>query len=81
MFTVEFESEDTVITTIDDTGDNEDVQVILDENGDVWVRQWDDDKQVHELICMSDHQFKDILAAWNSTEGAFYRQSTKRKLT
>jgi hypothetical protein len=78
MFTVEFESEDTIITTLDDTGNHEDVELLIGSEGEVWIRQFDEELNGYDLISMSRNQFLDILSAWNSGEGSYYRQQ-KRK--
>ena len=41
MFTVEFEPDASIITTIDDTGECDDVEVILGDDGLVYFRQFD----------------------------------------
>ena len=74
MFTVEFEDEDTVITTLDDTGNHEDVGLLIDGKGEVWIRQFDEELNGYDLVSMSRHQFEDILSAWNKTEGAYVRK-------
>ena len=71
MFTVEHMLEDTVITTLDQSGKFHDVEVIMDA-GSVFIRQWSEDMEVYDLIEMSNQQLKDIIAAMNSAEGAYY---------
>lgn len=75
MFTVEFEDEDTIITSLDDTGEHEDTEVILDRDGTVWIRQFFEEFNAYHVITMSRHQFEDILSAWNKTEGAYVRKA------
>jgi hypothetical protein len=74
MFTVEFESEDTIITTLDEEGKHEDVELLLDKDGAVWIRQFCGITDEYDLIHMNRNQFLDILAAWNSSEGAYFRK-------
>jgi hypothetical protein len=71
MFTVEHMPEDTIITTLDQEGKCNDVEVIIDAES-VFFRQWSDDMEVYDLIEMSNQQLKDIVAAMNSPEGAYY---------
>ena len=71
MFTVEHEFDSTLITTLDNTGEQGDVEVHLDEQS-VFIRQWCEEMQVFDLIEMSMQQLKDIVAALNSPEGAYY---------
>lgn len=64
-------SKDTVITTLDQAGEHEDVEVILDANS-VFFRQWREGWDCYELIEMSNQQLNDIVTAMNSAEGAYY---------
>lgn len=75
MFTVEFEDEDTVITTLDDTGEFDDTEVIIDGNGTVWFRQFSEELNAYHVVVMSRHQFEDIVSAWSKTEGAYVRMT------
>ena len=43
MYTVEFESDAAVITTLDQDDMHEDVEVILGDDGDVYIRQFEPD--------------------------------------
>jgi hypothetical protein len=71
MFTVEFESDATVITTLDQAGELNDVEVILDEDS-IFFRQWSDDMGSYDLVEMSEQQLRDIIAALSKSEGAYY---------
>ena len=71
MFTVEFESDATVITTLDQAGELNDVEVILDEDS-IFFRQWSDDMGCYDLVEMSEQQLRDIIAALSKSEGAYY---------
>jgi hypothetical protein len=71
MFTVEHLLEDTVITTLDQEGKLNDVQVIMGADA-VFFRQWSDFLECYDLIEMSNQQLKDIVSAMNSPEGAYY---------
>jgi len=72
MYTVEFESDAAVITTLDQDDMHEDVEVILGDDGDVYIRQFEPDMDCYQMIIMSHQQLIDIIAAYNSKEGAFY---------
>ena len=74
MFTVEFEPDASIITTIDDTGECDDVEVILGDDCLVYFRQFDYDANAYEMVILNYQQFLDIFAALNSTEGAFKLQ-------
>lgn len=71
MFTVEHEFDSTIITTIDQEGKEQDVEVIMDEQS-IFFRQWSEETSCYDLIEMSSQQLNDIVAALNSKEGAYY---------
>ena len=71
MFTVEFEMDASVITTIDESAKFEDVEVILGDDQEVFIRQFDHDNNAYEMIILSYQQFLDIFVALSSTEGMF----------
>lgn len=73
MFTIEIEHDCTAITTLDDKGYYEDVEVIMDDVC-VFIAQeviGSDRRQVLEL---SYQQLKDIIAAMELPEGAYYQK-------
>jgi hypothetical protein len=72
MYTVEFESDASVITTLDQNDMYEDVEVILGDGGDVYIRQYEPDMDSYQLILMSAQQWIDLMAAYKSSEGSFY---------
>jgi len=62
MFTVDQEGSSTIITTLDSTGENSDIEVILDPE-EVVIRQWDEDWQQYQVMFMSHQQLNDIKTA------------------
>jgi hypothetical protein len=70
VFTNEFDFEETVITILDDNGVYEDIQIYLDEN-EVYIRQWNERKQIYDLIVMSPKMFFEIMEAMKRPEGAY----------
>lgn len=70
MFTNEFEFDETIITVLDDRGLYEDVQVYFDEN-EVYIRQWNERKQIYDLVVMSSKMFFEIMEAMKLPEGAY----------
>ena len=70
MFTNEFEFDETIITVLDDRGLYEDVQVYFDEN-EVYIRQWNERKQIYDLVVMSPKMFFEIMEAMKLPEGAY----------
>ena len=69
MFTVEFQKDASVITVLDETGQYDDVEVIIGEDSEVFIRQFDDENNSYDMIIMTYAQLIDILASLNSTEG------------
>jgi hypothetical protein len=65
MFTVEFESDAAVIRSLDTQDGNEDLEVIIGDDGTVFIRQWQDWKDEYDVLCVSFQQLTDILAAIN----------------
>ena len=70
MFTVEFESDAAVITTLDQSDMHEDVEVIFGDDGDVYMRQFEPDMDFlpddyHERLS----NWLDLMAAYKSSEG------------
>lgn len=63
MYTVEFESDATIITSLDDTGKYDDVQVIIGDNGGVYLRQFDEVTDEHAIIYISYKQFLEIVTS------------------
>ena len=75
MFTVEFEPDAAVITTLDETDMFNDVQMIIGNDGTVYIRQFNEDLNSHEMLYMSYQQLLDLFAAMNKTQGAYYVES------
>ncbi len=71
MFTVEHESDATVIVSLDEKDKFEDVEVIVGA-GSVYIRQFDKDMDQYEMIYCSFQQLVDIMAALNSKEGMYF---------
>lgn len=74
MFTVEFEKDSTVIRSLDQHDQYEDIEVIVGDDDCVFIRQWQDWKDEHDVLCISWQQLIDIFAALDRPEGAFYRK-------
>tara|TARA_R110000796_G_scaffold125924_2_gene240537 strand:+ start:543 stop:779 length:237 start_codon:yes stop_codon:yes gene_type:complete len=72
MFTVEFESDASIVKTLDQKGKHEDVEVIFGDEGMVYIRQYDPEEDDHQLIIMSGQQWIDIMAAYKSSAGSYY---------
>lgn len=72
MFTVEFEHDASIITTLDQQDKFNDVEVILSDDGDVYMRQYEENLEEYQVLYMSYQQFLDIYAALKQTEGAYF---------
>ena len=72
MYTVEFESDASVITSLDETERCEDIQMITADDGIVFLRQYEDAMGEHQLITITYQQLLDLFASLQSSEGAYY---------
>jgi hypothetical protein len=76
MFTVEFESDAAIITTLDEHDAFDDVQVVIADDDTVYMRQFSEELEEHQLLYMSYQQFLDIVAALSKTKGMYYVERT-----
>lgn len=71
MFTNEFDFEATVTTVLDETGQYQDVELIIDDAG-VFIRQYPEKEgAAPDLIILTHKMFYDMVEALQHTEG-FY---------
>ena len=77
MYTVEFEHDASIITSLDETNTCEDIQMILGDDGTVFLRQYEESIDKNQLIMITYQQLLDLMAALKSPEGAFYARYTK----
>jgi len=78
VYTVEFDTDASVITTIDQTQNHEDVEMIFADNGTVYIRQYEEVLEDYQVLYMSHQQWLDLVAGYKSPEGLFYL-TEKRK--
>ena len=71
MYTVEFLHDRVTVVTLDQEDDFNDVEVILTEDGTVFISQHDDQWDSTDMILLSYQQLLDIAASLQSTEGMF----------
>ena len=71
MFTVEYEYDASVVISMDEKEDYEDVEMHLSEDGTVFFRQYDGILDDHHLIAISYQQLLDLWASMRQTEGLF----------
>ena len=72
MYTVEFEKDASVITSLDETNRFEDVEMVISDDDTVYLRQFENNLNEHQIIYISYQQLLDLVSSLNSTEGAFY---------
>lgn len=72
MYTVEMEEDAELIVTLDEEDICNDVELCICNDGTVFMRQFDDNLEEYQMLYMSIQQFRDIVAAWDSPEGAYY---------
>jgi hypothetical protein len=78
MFTVEFGSDHTQIVSLDEGAAHEDVEMYLEEDSTVFMRQWCEDLNEFQLLIMSNQQLVDLFASMQSPEGM--HEAVKEKL-
>ena len=71
MYTVEFESDASIVTTLDDNDAYSDVEMILADDGSIYIRQFDEDLEEYQMLYMSYQQWLDLMAAYQSPEGTY----------
>ena len=71
MFTVEFEADAAIVTSMDVTGQFSDVEVIIGDDSNVYIRQFDEESGTYEMVIMEYTQFIQIFAAMKSPEGVY----------
>lgn len=77
MFSNEFEFDESITTIMDEGADYEDVQVMITDE-QVFIRQWDDDREKYEVVCMSPKMFYELQEAMNRPAGLFYMELTRK---
>lgn len=60
MFTVEFEKDASVITSLDEGDAFSDVEMIVGEDNTVYIRQFDEDLDQYQMLYMSYQQLRDL---------------------
>ena len=70
MFSVEHEFDNTTITVLDDSGEQEDVAVILFDDV-VYIRQYVEDTDLASVVTMTPKMFAELIEAYNRGEGSF----------
>jgi hypothetical protein len=76
MFTNEFEYDATVTTVLDQTGEYEDVKLVICDENVVLVQE--DDLVGQQAVIMSHQQWFELLAALDMPAGSFYIDYNKK---
>ena len=71
MFSVEHEYDASVVISMDEKEQYEDIEMHLSNDGTVFLRQYDNDLDDHHLIAISYQQLLDLWASMKQTEGLF----------
>lgn len=76
MFTVEMEHDASVITSIDEGDRYEDIEMVVADDGTVFLRQFEDSLDSFQLIVISYQQLLDLVKSLHQPEGAYYLEFT-----
>lgn len=68
-YTVEFERDASVIISLDEGNKFEDVELVICDDNTVFIRQFEDEMNQHQLITISYQQLLDLYTAFRSSEG------------
>jgi len=79
MYTVEFEHDASIITSMDEANKYEDVEMILADDGTVFIRQFENELDQHQLVIISYQQLLDMITSLQQTEG-MYQLISRRAL-
>ena len=70
MFTIEMDHDETAVTVLDNEGNWDDVELFLYDDV-VYIRQFDEELNVMQMIAMSPQMFHELLTSMNHSEGAY----------
>ena len=71
MFTVELEYDYALVRTLDEKDRYEDVEVVIGDDGEVFILQYNETRNKNSVVTMSLQQLLDLYAAMDSPEGLF----------
>ena len=77
MFTVEQESDYTKIVSIDDGGKFEDIEVYIEEDNTVYIRQFAEEFNEYQLCIISFKQLVDLFTSMDATDGGYITKVEK----
>ena len=71
MFTVEFEPDASVVVSLDEEDEYEDITMVIADDGTVFFSQYEEELDEYQLICISYQQLIDLFVSLKSTRGMF----------
>lgn len=71
MFTVETEDNHTKVVALDDGGKLEDLEIYIEHDGRVFMRQWAEDLKQFQVLILSFNQYMSIISSIDSEDGMF----------
>jgi len=79
MYSVEFEHDIAIVTSMDEHDEYEDLEVVLADEGSVYLRQYDESYKSYQLIVISYQQLLDLITSLDQTEGMWRLEPIKGK--
>lgn len=80
MYSVEFEHDIAIVTSMDERDEYEDLEVVLADEGTVYLRQYDESYKSYQLIVISYQQLLDLITSLDQTEGMWRLEPIKDTL-
>ena len=77
MYSVEFEHDIAIVTSMDERDEYEDLEVVLADEGTVYLRQCDESYKNYQLIVISYQQLLDLITSLEQTEGMWRLEPIK----
>jgi len=77
MYSVEFEHDIAIVTSMDERDEFEDLEVVLADEGTVYLRQYDESYKSYQLIVISYQQLLDLITSLDQTEGMWRLEPIK----
>ena len=77
MYSVEFEHDIASVTSMDERDEFEDLEVVLADEGVVYLRQYDESYKSYQLIVISYQQLLDLITSLDQTEGMWRLEPIK----
>jgi len=71
MFTVETEDNHTKVVALDDGGKLEDLEIFIEHDGRVFMRQWAEDLKQFQVLILSFNQYMSIVSSIDAEDGMF----------